>query len=244
MNKKIITVAALMLALVLLFVACGKAPTITTKEGYEYVVVTDEEGNTVLDQDGDIVVYVTDENGKYVEDENGERQTAAVTFPERIASGSTLETPEYKITYPDGWYIDDMDRAFKEGNDKTYVQISDLGEAPAMSSIDSVFAEKKEQVQEVAKQMEDAYEDSTASFEYGEKTLTKQALDCRTITFAVTKSDGTQLFYSQIFYFIYQGHIFKIDYICGDGNRDTSYDISAILDVNLVMKDLPKETDE
>lgn len=243
MQKKIIAAAALVLALTLLFVACGKGPTIVTKEGYEYPLVTDEEGNTVVNDNGELVVYVTDENGKYVEDANGEPQTNAVTFPDRISSGTTLETPEYKITYPDGWTIDEMNRAFKEGNDKSYVQITDLGAAPAMATIDSIFAEKKQQAQEVAQQMEKAYENSTASFEYAEKTLTQQSLDCRIMTFSLTQSDGTRLFYSQIFYYIYQGHVFKIDYICGDGKQDTSYDISAIIDANLIMKDLPKETE-
>ena len=73
------------------------------------------------------------------------------------------------IAYDD--VIDEMNRAFKEGNDKSYVQITDLGAAPAMATIDSIFAEKKQQAQEVAQQMEKAYENSTASFEYAEKTL-------------------------------------------------------------------------
>ena len=244
MQKKIIAVAALMLALVLLFVACGKGPTLVTKEGYEYPLVTDEEGNTVVNDNGELVIYVTDENGKYVKDANGEPQTNSVTFPDSIATGSTLETPEYKITFPEDWYIGDMNRAFQEDNENTYVEIVDLGEVEAMSSIDSIFSEKKQQAEEIAKQAEQAYEGSTYTLDYGEKTLTKQELDCRTVTFSMQQSDGTQLYYSQIFYFIYQGHLFKIDYICTDGKQDTSYDIAEILNANLVMKTVVEETEE
>ena len=117
MQKKIIAVAALMLALVLLFVACGKGPTIVTKEGYEYPLVTDEEGNTVVNENGDLVIYVTDENGKYVEDANGEPQTNAVTFPDQIVDGKTIETSLYSWTLPDGWSFDDDGKAVKDGTD-------------------------------------------------------------------------------------------------------------------------------
>lgn len=40
-----------------------KKPTINAKDA-TYEVVTDEEGNTVLNENGEIEIYVTDEDGK------------------------------------------------------------------------------------------------------------------------------------------------------------------------------------
>ena len=124
MQKKIIAAAALVLALTLLFVACGKGPTIVTKEGNEYPLMTDAEGNTVVNENGDLVIYVTDENGEYVTDANSEPQTNAVTFPDQIVDGKTIETSLYTWTLPDGWNFDDDGKAVKDGTDeKVYVKI-------------------------------------------------------------------------------------------------------------------------
>ena len=103
MQNKIIAVICVMLMLVTLFAACGKKVIIQGKNGQEYVAMTDEEGNTVLNQSGEIVVYVTDDRGKYVTDANGERQTNAVTFPDVAIGKDKIETADYVLTVPEGW---------------------------------------------------------------------------------------------------------------------------------------------
>lgn len=65
MDKKIIAViCASLIVISVAFASCGKKkPTINAKDA-TYEVVTDEEGNTVLNENGEIEIYVTDEDGK------------------------------------------------------------------------------------------------------------------------------------------------------------------------------------
>ena len=81
-----------------------KKPTINAKDA-TYEVVTDEEGNTVLNENGEIEIYVTDEDGKKVTDENGEIKTGAVPFPNQITDGVFHETKYFKMVYPNGWTV-------------------------------------------------------------------------------------------------------------------------------------------
>lgn len=81
-----------------------KKPTINAKDA-TYEVVTDEEGNTVLNENGEIEIYVTDEDGKKVTDENGEIKTGAVPFPDQITDGVFHETKYFKMVYPNGWTV-------------------------------------------------------------------------------------------------------------------------------------------
>lgn len=239
MQKKIIAAAALVLALTLLFVACGKGPTIVTKEGYEYPLVTDAEGNTVLDDNGDLLIYVTDENGKYVEDANGEPQTNAVTFPDQILGTNKIETAQYVMTYPEGWTISETGKAYYGDNQKTYVKVIDLGELEGLETLDSVFAEKKEAASQISESIEKGAKEkynAKSVLDFGEVTLTQQKLLCKTITYSLIQEDGTQLYFAKDYYFVYNGRLFNIDYICQDGIQDTSYNVDEILNTGLTMK--------
>ena len=106
MDKKIIAViCASLIVISVAFASCGKKkPTINAKDA-TYEVVTDEEGNTVLNENGEIEIYVTDEDGKKVTDENGEIKTGAVPFPNQITDGVFHETKYFKMVYPNGWTV-------------------------------------------------------------------------------------------------------------------------------------------
>ena len=106
MDKKIIAViCASLIVISVAFASCGKKkPTINAKDA-TYEVVTDEEGNTVLNENGEIEIYVTDEDGKKVTDENGEIKTGAVPFPAQITDGVFHETKYFKMVYPNGWTV-------------------------------------------------------------------------------------------------------------------------------------------
>ena len=84
MDKKIIAViCASLIVISAAFASCGKKkPTINAKDA-TYEVVTDEEGNTVLNENGEIEIYVTDEDGKKVTDENGEIKRVPFRSPIR-----------------------------------------------------------------------------------------------------------------------------------------------------------------
>ena len=129
MEKKIIAVACVLVILAVTLAACGsKYLVITDEHGYTHLAVTDAEGNTVLDENGDIQVYVTDESGDPVTLENGAYDVAAVTFPDAVADGDTLETPDYTLTMPDGWTASDSGRFYRDDTENVYLQITNFGE--------------------------------------------------------------------------------------------------------------------
>lgn len=227
MQKKIIAAAALILALTLLFVACGKGPTIVTKEGNEYPLVTDEEGNTVVNEDGELLIYVTDADGKYVEDENGEPQTNSVTFPDQIVDGKTIETPLYSWTLPDGWSFDDEGKAVKDGTDgNVYVKlitVNTTGTVTLDEYVEENYNENLEQVKEVQKTYPDA------SVTTGDVEFSAAKIAGKNVVVQVKDNNGTVLHYVDGIYFTYNGTLYKLEYACLNSSYDQTVDVYALL---------------
>ena len=227
MQKKIIAAAALVLALTLLFVACGKGPTIVTKEGNEYPLMTDAEGNTVVNENGDLVIYVTDENGKYVEDANGEPQTNAVTFPDQIVDGKTIETSLYTWTLPDGWNFDDDGKAVKDGSEgNIYIKLLTVNEDGTVSAQD--YAKQINTInQEQAQQIQTIYPDTVVSSK--DVQFSSAKLDGTSLLFQVKDNDGKMVHYVEAIYFEFNNVVYKIEYACLNGYYDETVDLYALL---------------
>lgn len=107
MKKQVLAILLATLLILTTFAACGKKYLIyTDKDGVEHPVLTDAEGNTMVNEFGQIVVGVTDSHGNLVTDENGENETRAVVFPSVIAQNNVYETPDFKLTVPEGlWTV-------------------------------------------------------------------------------------------------------------------------------------------
>lgn len=227
MQKKIIAAAALVLALTLLFVACGKGPTITTAEGYEYPLVTDEEGNTVVNENGDLVIYVTDENGKYVEDANGEPQTNSVTFPDQIVDGNKIETSLYTWSLPDGWSFDGTGKAVKDGSEgNIYIKIITIDEEGA-TSLDAYVEGVYNTTLAQAEQVKSTYPDTVVSC--NDVKFSASQTEGKSLVVQMKDSSGTMLRYVDGVYFMSNGTIYKIEYACLNGYFDETIDLYAML---------------
>lgn len=96
------------LLILMTFAACGKKYLVyTDQDGVEHPVLTDAEGNTMVNEYGQIVIGVTDARGHLVTDENGENETRAVVFPSSISGKNVYETPNFKWEVPEKiWYFD------------------------------------------------------------------------------------------------------------------------------------------
>lgn len=105
MTKRIIaTIVVVTIAFVCTFAACNKQekePDAYAKEK-DFQLVTDENGDKVLDEYGAFYVYVTDENGDRLKDDNGEDVTQVKPF-EPLEDSGVIEDYGYKFTVPDGW---------------------------------------------------------------------------------------------------------------------------------------------
>lgn len=234
MEKKIIAVACVLVVLAVTLAACGsKYLIVENDDGMEYAAVTDEEGNTVVNEQGDIVVYVTDVDGDLVTDTNGEPQTNSITIPSVIADGDTVETADYTLTMPDGWTANSNGRFTRDDNENVYLQITNFGELEDQT-LDTYVASMQENINALLAQTQQEY--PSASVEYSNHTLSQaNRMDSRVVEFRVPDADGSMAYYAMNVYFVYQGELFKVDYICV-GSYDESFDVLGVLDYSLVMK--------
>lgn len=234
MEKKIIAVACVLVILAVTLAACGsKYLVVENDDGMEYAAVTDEEGKTVVNEQGDIVVYVTDVDGDLVTDTNGEPQTNSITIPSVIADGDTVETADYTLTMPDGWTANSNGRFTRDDNENVYLQITNFGELEDQT-LDTYVASMQENINALLAQTQQEY--PSASVEYSNHTLSQaNRMDSRVVEFRVPDADGSMAYYAMNVYFVYQGELFKVDYICV-GSYDESFDVLGVLDYSLVMK--------
>lgn len=123
MSKKYISAVALVFAFLFILASCGKGSRygtlITDEKGMTHVLATDANGNTIQDGNGNLVEIITDKNGKPVtvpeayatnEDgsvvvsvEGGNYASQAITFPNVISNGKTVETADLVLPVPKGW---------------------------------------------------------------------------------------------------------------------------------------------
>lgn len=108
MKKQVLAIMLATLLILTTFAACGKKYLVYTDDaGVEHPVLTDAEGNTMVNEFGQIVIGVTDSRGHLVTDENGENETRAVAFPSAIVKGNLYETANFKWEVPEKlWYFE------------------------------------------------------------------------------------------------------------------------------------------
>lgn len=233
MHNKIIAVICVVLMLATLFAACGKKVIIEGKNGQEYVAMTDEEGNTVLNESGEIVVYVTDDRGKYVKDANGEPQTNTVTFPNVAVGKDKIETADYVLTIPEGWISDSNGVIYQKDHDQIRLFISKSGRLETGESLDSFFATQKQYGEQIAESLKEAFPNlKTDAYQ---ATLTQQNLDCRYIECMIKDDSETIQYHSITLYFVHDNEIFTVAYT-NEGDAEESVDVLELLGQNLTMR--------
>lgn len=242
MEKKFI---AIVVAFVILItsVAVGIVVYVNRKDlyvdpdGVEHWLVKDDEGNTVLNGEGDLVVYATDEKGKRQKDENGEYVTAAVDFPEKVIDGNTLETPDYRLTMPKTWELNEDGIFELKKNNKITLQVNKF-ELERVTPID----EYVKQSQEESNEFVDALKDVFPVFETKEESavITMKKLDCRIYETKMGKDKDNVEIYSLAVNFTRGLEAYQITLTCSDGSYkdlDKELNLVGILDANFVVKD-------
>lgn len=109
MKKQVFAILLATLLILTTFAACGKKYLVyTDKDGVKHALLTDAEGNTMVNAFGQLVVGVTDKNGKLSKDADGNYETRAVEFPSSISNGNVYETANFKWEVPKNlWYFDE-----------------------------------------------------------------------------------------------------------------------------------------
>lgn len=148
MKKRIVIFAMVaIIAMSVIFTACNKDVYTDPSSGEEYILVTDENGEKVLNEDGELLVYVTDEDGKKVKDAEGNYETEVHGFVGQLENNGVVEDYAYYFTLPDGWKtVNDRGEFENKSKKSTYtVQIVEQTFADCVKKIDRVYKVLTEQ---------------------------------------------------------------------------------------------------
>lgn len=139
MKKQVLAIIFATLLILSTFAACGKKYLVyTDSDGITHPVLTDAEGNTMVNKFGQIIVGVTDSRGRLVTEENGEYETRGIVFPSSISKGSLYETPDFKWEVPaDLWYFEG--NTLYKKNSEIYLDISITKDKKSLAEMEDTF---------------------------------------------------------------------------------------------------------
>lgn len=149
MKKRIVVfLMVIIISLSVVFTACNKDIYTDPSTGNEYILVTDENGEKVLNDDGELLVYSTDEDGKKIKDEEGNYVTEVHGFIGQIENDGVIEDYAYYFTLPDGWKAVN-DRGEFENKSQEWSMSIDITELSFEKYYGTAYAIYKSMISEV-----------------------------------------------------------------------------------------------
>lgn len=229
MEKKIIAIALVLVLMVTAFVGCSKKLETTNINGVDYVLATDEEGNTII-EDGHLVIHPTNKNGKIALDENGEKQTNKVDIRDNIM----IYSDDYKFMFPEGWDRLSGDAMSVKGNINISIRINDMTEDCA----GDVNAEYKniEQMVDAIKRAAEEEHNMTATLENADVVITSEALEGKSFAVHVKKTAEETYLYCRVYVFEHNEKVYAITYFCNGNYYDETLDVLKIINENLIFE--------
>lgn len=238
MNKKIIAISLVIVLLATTFAACGKIknPTIELN-GNEYVLATDDEGNTIIDEEGNIIVHPTDHHGKIIKGEDGVPQTNKVEFPETIVNNGAIETAHFTFSIKEaGWTLGEDGAYYKDGtNNEVKIAISDDGSLEDGITFEDDFNEGIGNLNILVDEIKKDYPKTVVEIDDTIK-LTDSNLTAATGTLKIVSEDGkTQMIMSGLRFEI-NGKIYGIQFSCSGEYYDESFDLVKLANESITLK--------
>ncbi len=239
MQKKIIAVCCLILAVTLVFASCGNKYQMIEANGVLHPVVTDAEGNTEVNGEGKLAVYVTDAHGDVVTNADGSIQKNYVELPDVIIhdKNNMVETDFYKLSMPEGWELNKNGIFFKEGTDRNcYVQVM------AMKELDSNLFETfggyidkvKYESTTVLEEMKKTYPDAAMNEETG---VLSNGAETVNLSYIIKDESGAVIHYAYQLFFCIGETVYSANYTCINGvGYDETFAFKSIIEQNLIIK--------
>ena len=254
MSKKIIALSLALMLIVTCFVACGKKYETTKINGEEVILVTDENGNPIINEKNEVVVLVTDRAGEVLTYANGEDQTRYISLQNALEIKGVAYGEHYKMNVLDGWTIGNGDKLIKDKTDgKCYIQFLDVHTLGMNEKFDEVFAETDKANEDIQKAFEDEakmkeliktnpdiakYEGCKYTIDTQETTFTSKAFPCKKYIHKIVDADGDVVHYVNNYYFLVSKTIYNVSYTCVDGvGYDAEFDFDAYLRTNFTFVD-------
>ena len=248
MNKKILAVALALLFVVTAFTACKSKLDMTEINGNEYPLMTDKDGETIVNQDNQVAVLVTDREGEVITYADGEDQTYWLQLDGDYVTDDMIQGKLYKLGVPKGWTGNKYGRVEKDKTDgKCYIKFTTHSKLKAEETLETYLEIVDANDESIAEAINDPIQmeeliKKNPSFEIYKDckcTINKStgmivgsiSVDIR--TFKIVDKDGNVVHYTENYYFVSKGTVYSVDYACVDGEGyDAEFSFSNYIGKN------------
>lgn len=233
MSKKIIAVSLALLIMVVGFVGCGKKDTVSLN-GEEYYVMTDDDGNVVINDKNQAAALVTDSDGETITYENGEPQTYLVKIFDSYEQGDYAYGEHYKMPIPKGWSTSGSNKIVKDGTDgKTSIEFVFVKELEKVDgkypSIEESLAETDDYNQQIAdafanpETMNKLVENNPEFAQYkgckidlGKTTTMVKGRSYSVRVVEITDESGKTIHYAETYYFVDNNTLYSMNFVSSE----------------------------
>lgn len=236
MSKKILALALAILFIATAFTACKQKLETTKINGKEFVLYTDDAGNTVISEDNRIAIAVTDASGEIVTQSNREPQTNWVQLYGDIKGETFIRGEKYQMNALDGWVPESLGKIIKnETNGRCYVQFIEIAKVTREVTLNSYLdAIDKQNAKMVSGYEKQGY---TLNIEKEDRNITEEEISCKFYKYEVKDKDGKIIHYAENYYFVAEKTIYKVAYVCEEGiGYDESFNFEAYLNTSFTFK--------
>lgn len=213
MKKSVISIILCTILILTTFAACGKKYlTITDKDGVTHLLLTDTDGNTVINSDGNIAVVNTDANGKVVTKKGGEIYTEGLTFPEVVLNSkdNIYETADFQWKLPEEWILGEISLSKKDSN--TTVTISNFGTELEWSK--AVY-DAQQNILKLTDEQREALQPAQPSF-----SIAGIAQSAKFTMIIPVEDASEESRYMQNYYLNIKGNLYQITVLCDLSEKD------------------------
>lgn len=238
MSKKILAVSMAIVIMALVFAGCKKDELLKSKiSGVEYVLATDDDGNTILDDQNQIAVHPTNKDGEFVTNADGDVATsyvnlgnAALITPEKII------TSTYTLKANKGWYVYQSGYIVKDGftENECYIKMIYMGQKSDGKGYSDYAQGFYEQNLKYEKEFEKAGYDVELSLD--DAVITNKNLPAKKQQCTVKDPSGKIIAYTENYYFEYGEELYELNYACdGEKTYDASFSFPEYVKENVSL---------
>lgn len=248
MNKKILAVALALLFIATAFTACKTKVDTTEINGSEYPLMTDKDGETVVNRENQIAVLVTDREGEVLTYADGEDQTYWLQLEGDYVSDDMVQGKLYRLGVPKGWTGNKYGTVIKnKTDDNCYIKFTthkELEDEETLVSYLELIDSNNEAIADVINdpvQLEDSIKKNPAfaAFKGGKCTIEKitgmisGTYNAEIRIFKIVDENGKVVHYAENYYFVYDGTVYSVDYACENGDGyDAEFSFSNYIGKN------------
>lgn len=237
MNKKIIAVALALVMMVTCFTACKKKRETTKVNGQDVILVTDENGNPIINDKNEVVAVVTDRAGEVITYDNGEDQTYNIKLNQPLEVDGVVHGGKYRFNLMSGWIVAADGRICKDKTDNKcyyqFIKIKDLKDEDTLAAYLEAKDEENELLIPVFEQ-----KGLTLTVESGGALIANGSIGTDTRKFKITDANGNVTHYAENYYFVKGTTIYAINFACEEGKGyDADFDFAEYLKTGFVYVD-------